>query len=85
MASKVTGDPALRSTLKDLREPLEMCDEAGRTVGHFLPTEVYEHLSGEWAKLKYPLAELERRQQETGGRTTKEVLACLRTPRGALE
>ena len=35
--SKITLDATLRSKLNGLNESLEICDETGETVGHFLP------------------------------------------------
>jgi hypothetical protein len=78
MANKVTVDQDLRSKLNGLHEQIELCDEAGQTIGYFLPDGVYKYLVYEILKLKYPLEELERREKEPGGRTTAEVLATLR-------
>jgi hypothetical protein len=30
-------DAALRSKLRDLREPVDLCDEAGRVLAHVIP------------------------------------------------
>ena len=48
--SMVTLDAALRSMLNGLDEPLELCDESGQTLGHFLPAAIYR-------KKLYQLAE----------------------------
>jgi len=35
--SKVTLDADLRKKLNGFNEPIEVCDESGQIVGHFLP------------------------------------------------
>ena len=56
----------------------QLRDEQGQVVGHFLTLADFEHLMVEYAKVKYPLEELERRRQEPGERrTTAEILARL--------
>lgn len=42
--SKLTLDPQLRAKLNGLNEQLEICDETGQTVGHYLPDEAYKQL-----------------------------------------
>jgi hypothetical protein len=39
--SQITVDDTLRARLRGLTEPLELRDEAGQTVGHYLPEAVY--------------------------------------------
>jgi hypothetical protein len=75
--TKVTVDQTLRSKLNGFNGQIELCDEAGRTVGFFLTADEYKRLILEWAKLKYPAEELKRRYQEPGERSTAEVLARL--------
>ena len=79
--SKVTLDPHLRSSLNGFTETLEICDESGNTVGHFLPEVVYR-------KMLYALAEsqrpplkpedIQRRRAESGGRPLSAILKDLR-------
>ncbi len=53
-------------------------DDQGEVIGYFLTRADYERIMIEWAKLKYPLEELERRDREPGPRrTTAEILADL--------
>ena len=53
-------------------------DDHGRIVGYFLTVAELENILADWAKLKYPLEELERRAQEPSeGHTTAEILARL--------
>ncbi len=75
--TKVTVDQVLLSKLNGLNGQIELCDEAGQTVGFFLTANDYKRLILEWAKLKYPVEELNRRYQEPGERPTAEVLAHL--------
>src|SRR5580693_1290957 len=41
---KITLDEELRGKLNGLDEPVEVCDESGRTVGRFLPAAMYDDL-----------------------------------------
>jgi hypothetical protein len=72
--TKVVLDEDLRRKLLDLRQPLELCDDAGKVVGRFIPIlgpsgtgPVGPQLSEE---------ELQRREQEPDY-STAEVLAYL--------
>lgn len=69
--SKVTLDPHLRSSLNGLSEPVEICDENGTTLGHFLPQVLYRKMLYALAESQRPPLtpeEVERRRHETGGR-----------------
>src|SRR5260370_39043497 len=39
--SRVMLDPQLRSNLDGLNDQVEICDEAGKTLGRFLPESLY--------------------------------------------
>jgi hypothetical protein len=73
--SKVVLDAHLRSKLNGLSEPLEVCDEAGHTVGHFLPVHLYEELfyTALAAESPHSKEELRRRHRETGGPSLAEI------------
>lgn len=74
--NKVIVDELLRKKLYDLSEPLDLCDETGRVLGHFLPLVDPAQYEG----LESPISreELERRKREkVRGYTTAEVLAYL--------
>ncbi len=75
--TKVIVDNTLRAKLNGFRDHVELCDESGRTVGHFLPEAVYNKLL--YASVEIPLTqeEIERRRQETGGRTLPEIWKSL--------
>jgi hypothetical protein len=79
--SKITLDNDLRAKLNGLNSPLEICDEAGQTVGHFLPSALYKKFA--YAALAtecpYSAQELERMHQETGGRPLAELWNELRS------
>jgi predicted nucleic acid-binding protein len=66
-------DNVLRNKLHDLAEPLTLCDEAGRPVGHFLPEPVYSELVQAALTVPFSPDEIERRRKETGGRTLPEI------------
>ncbi len=71
--SKVVLDEALKSKLNGLTEPTEVCDEAGRTVGQFLPQDLYRDLIVAWSKTWISDEELERLEKQQGGRPLVEI------------
>jgi len=73
-------DPQLRSKLNGLNEQLEICDEAGNTLGHFVPEALYRELLVTWSKTHLSDEELERRRQEPRGRTLAEIWQSLGQP-----
>lgn len=70
---KVILDESLKSRLNGLDKQLEFCDETGRTLGQFLPQELYSDLLVGWSKTWISDEELERLQQETGGRPLADI------------
>lgn len=79
--SAITLDAELRAKLNGLNEQLEVRDESGRTVGHFVPHEMYRQLLSSWVRAKFgDTAEREQALQEVrteGGLTTVEAVAHL--------
>lgn len=75
--TKVTVDAELRARLNGLRDPLELCDEAGQTVGHFLPPSAYRDMLYAWANAQVDEDELERASREPGGRSLQEIWQSL--------
>lgn len=75
---KVTCQEFLRLQLDDLEQELEVCDKSGRTIGRYLPKAIYDRLANPAARADFTEAELEAAENQTGGRTTEEVLARLR-------
>ena len=70
--TRITIDPSTAARLKDVREMVELRDEAGRIVGHFLPGPPRD-ADG---KIIVPISEeeLDRRSNEKGGRPLKDIL-----------
>jgi transcriptional regulator GlxA family with amidase domain len=70
----IVADPALRSRLNGLDRHLEIRDENGQPVGHFLPQSLYEDLfyGALAAESGISMDNLKRMHQETGGRTLAE-------------
>jgi hypothetical protein len=68
--SRVILDSYLKARLNGLNEKLEICDADGRTLGHFLPEDVYRRLlyAAVEAACPHDREEQERRRRETGGR-----------------
>ncbi len=58
-------------------EDAQVCDSAGRRVGHFLSEELYRRLLYDWANARISEEELERRRQSPGGRKLSDILARL--------
>jgi hypothetical protein len=77
MMTKVILDEILRAKLNGLDEHLELCDEEGRTLGHYLPAIEYKELLVDWSKARASVEELDRRMQEPGGSTLAEIWARL--------
>jgi hypothetical protein len=66
---KVLLDDALKARLNGMNEPVEIRDQNGNIVGHFLPEESYRKLVYAAAESACPFGpeELERRRHEAGG------------------
>ncbi len=62
----ITLDSDLRAKLNGLNQPLEILDETGKTLGHYLPDSVYRHLlySAVEKSCPYNEQELKRRREE---------------------
>ena len=71
--TRVTVDPQLRSKLNGLDDQVEICDESGKTVGRFLPEQLYRQLLVAWSREDFPDDELQRRRAEPMGRSLPEV------------
>ena len=68
--SKITLDNDLRAKLNGLSKPLEICDETGQIVGHYLPSALYKKFvyAALAAECPYNAEDLARMHRETGGR-----------------
>lgn len=71
--TRIVVNEALRALLPDLTHPLELCDDAGRLLGHFLPARNGAELRGEPQFSEEELQEIEKGPFYT----TAEVLAYL--------
>ena len=74
---KVTLDQSLRAKLNGLTTQIELCDDAGQTIGYFLPAEWHRQLLYAWAKAQVTDEELEQARQEPGGSSLAEILEKL--------
>jgi hypothetical protein len=75
--TRVTIDDALRAKLNGLNEQIELCDESGHELGHFLPAHLYRNLLDAWVHSLFSDEELTRVEQETGGRPLVEIWRSL--------
>jgi|694.fasta_scaffold110656_2 hypothetical protein len=69
---RITVDHELGSKLSAAAAALEVCDGAGRVIGHFIPVAD----AADYASVSSPTPahELERRQREEPGRPLSEIL-----------
>lgn len=75
--SKLVIDDAFGNTLGQFRVPVELCDRAGRTLGHFVPEGLAWQAIFAGDNCPYSIQELAKMQQETGGRPLNEVWSRL--------
>ena len=71
--TKVMIDESLRSKLNGMDDQVELCDESGRTMGHFLPDAVYRKLLYAFDQCPYSEEELRGHMEEPGGRPLDEI------------
>ena len=71
----LTLDQATLAKFDNLKERAEIRDESGRTVGYFIP--VAERALYQSVKVPITEEELDRFEQEPGGRSLAEILADL--------
>ena len=74
---KILMDPILQAKLHNFAEHLEVCDRAGKSLGHFIPTELFKQFLHASADAAVSEEELERRRQEPRGRSLAEILQGL--------
>jgi hypothetical protein len=74
---KVILDETLRAKLPYLDGIMEVCDESGQTLGHYLPVDVDTRVLEAVRQCPHSEEELERRQHESGGRTLAEIWKSL--------
>jgi hypothetical protein len=76
---RITLDDDLRGKRNGLNEPVDLCDDTGRSVGRFLPAAMYDDL---WyaalaERTGEPKEELRRSHREEDGRTLAEIWTSL--------
>lgn len=71
--TRVVVDSATLTKLREAQQTLEVCDDFGRVVGHFVPTADRSRCSA--LEPQVSEEELDRRQRLGGGRSLAEILA----------
>ncbi|HEY1861618.1 MAG TPA: hypothetical protein VGG61_14755 [Gemmataceae bacterium] len=71
--TKIMIDNSMRTKLNGLDRHVEFCDEAGHTLGHFLPTDLYREFLVSWSKTRASDEELDRRMLEPGACSLAEI------------
>jgi hypothetical protein len=74
-------NPQWFGSFPDWENELEICDEAGRTLGYFLPPELHRRLRYAWAKQQFSNeegAEARRELEQAGGLRTADAIDFLR-------
>ncbi len=74
--NRVIVDPTTLNQLRSARQILELCDDSGQVVGHFVP--IVDRSAYEGLEPQISEEELDRRMRtETGGRSLADILADL--------
>ena len=71
--NQVIIDQATRAKLEAVSETVELRDETGRILGHFVPTELSGKGSNEDRACPYSDEEIHQLRQQTGGRSLDEI------------
>jgi hypothetical protein len=71
--NRITVDNSLKAQLDAISEPVEVVDESGRTLGHFLPALPM----GASDRCPYSATDIERLRREEGGRPLAEIWKSL--------
>lgn len=77
--NRIYLDDALQSKLDELRTQTELCDKDGHLLGYFIPAGLSDREIYAWVEAQASNDEIERRKQESGSKTTAEVLEYLRS------
>jgi hypothetical protein len=70
-------DEGLREKLQGVQHEVALCDQNGRTIGHFLSEAEYTKLLYERARNLFTDEELDKAEQEPDGKPLAEILARL--------
>jgi hypothetical protein len=73
--NRATVDESLKRQLDGLAVPVEVVDEAGRPLGHFVPRIAMNAPDD----CPYSVEQLEAMRSESGGRTLPQIWATLET------
>ena len=74
--NRIILEESIWEKLRHLDE-VELCDQSGQRVGHFLSHDLFRRLLYDWANAQVSDEELERRRQQPGGRALAEIWARL--------
>ncbi len=74
---RIQLDSEACSQLRSATGMVELCDNAGRVIGHFVPEGVKHGLPPADLVIPLSVAEIERRRQTRRGRTLDEILSAL--------
>ncbi len=70
--STIVLDADLRAKLNGLNEEVDVRDEAGNIVGHFVPHEKYHRMLCKTIDIPFSKEEIERMRKSGGGSTLAE-------------
>lgn len=73
--TRIVLDPASLAKLRDLKEGAEICDASGTLFGFFVPAEA--PAPSEKVAVPFSDEDLDKFEQEPGGRPLREILADL--------
>jgi hypothetical protein len=68
----ITLDADLRAKLNGLNERIDVCDEVGKVVGHFIPSAEFQRLLLKDVKVPFTEAQIEQFRKSGGGCTPEE-------------
>ena len=76
---KIILDADLQAKLAGLTEPTVLADPTGKTLGHFLPAEQFDHLLYRLAEAQCPYSpeEIQAMRQGTGGKSLADFWKSL--------
>lgn len=72
--TKFVVDAAFQAKLDNLQEPVEFCDQSGRTLGFFHPMIGSSDSGGATVQSPFTDEEIQRRRQPRSGRPLGEIL-----------
>jgi hypothetical protein len=76
--TKLIVDTVMQAKLSNLNGVLEVCDEAGQTLGYFHPLPKQDSGAGDKIRSPFSEEELERRRQQRTGRSLRKILEGLK-------